>query len=371
EPIMLAIEKLLRDNAQTTGEFRRIHVAPSSGGDIPDDRDTRLVILRPDQPYSRDGQNRAQHAVESMLQMRGNSPREYRNTLVFLAADSVRLPDLIRAVAFGMAWHSVIADKNTLNLTPQQVRQAEARLIESQQAIASQLHEVYSQLLIPSQTKTSPHIEWQTLTLKGTEALAVRVSRRMQKEELLTDSIAPTIVRRYMDEVPLWRGDAVSVRDLVNYFAQYLYLPRLTSPAVLIQALQIGSALKNPLESFGVADGWDEQHTRFTGLRITSPEQFSPDSRSLLVKPDVALAQIARDIPPVPPPVEPKPGETGPQPTPPGPGPVVPPPPPQATIYRRYFGSVELDANRAGRHVNDIISEIVEHLVSHQGARVR
>lgn len=372
EPIMLAIEHLLRENARTTGDFKRIHVAPVSGADIPDDWDTRLVILRPDQPYSRDDHNRAQHAVESMLQMRGNSPREYRNTLVFLAADAVRLPDLLRAVAFGLAWQSIINDKNTLNLTPQQVRQAETRLSESQQAMAAQLLETYNLLLIPNQNKTSPRIEWQTLNLKGVEPLAVRVSRRMQKEELLTDSIAPTIVRRSMDEVPLWRGDAVSVRDLVNYFAQYLYLPRLTSPAVLIQALQIGSVLNNPLESFGVADGWDEQKKQFVGLRISKPEQFSPDSRSLLVKPEVALAQIAHNTRPVEPVVDPddSPGSNPPPPiwppiTPP------PPPPPPTTIYRRYFGSVELDTIRAGKHINDIIDEIIAHLEGHDGATVR
>jgi hypothetical protein len=173
-----------------------------------------------------------------------------------------------------------------------------------------------------------------------------------------------------MDEVPLWRGDAVSVRDLVNYFAQYLYLPRLTSPAVLIQALQIGSVLNNPLESFGVADGWDEQKKQFVGLRISKPEQFSPDSRSLLVKPEVALAQIAHNTRPVEPVVDPH-DSPGSNPPPPIWPPITPPPPPPTTIYRRYFGSVELQAIRSGKHINAIIDEIITHLEGHDGATVR
>lgn len=369
EQVMLKIEGLLREQTRNTGDFSRIHVAPATGADIPDDMDTRLVILRPDQPYSRDAHNRAQHSVESMLQMRGNAPREFRNTLVFLAADAVRLPDLTRAVALWMAWQSILNDKTQLNLTPQQVNQAEKRLGESTQDMVARLNEVYQILLVPYQLKTSPTIEWQMISLKGGDGLAVRVSQRLRKDELLVAEIAPTIVRRYMDEVPLWRGDAVRVSDMVNYFAQYLYLPRLTNHAVLMNALNIGSTFKNPHESFGVADAWDDQAKRFIGLRTTSPEQFAPTSKALLVKPDVALAQLAQPvapsvIPPInPPPITPPPID---------PPPVVPPITPPATkTYRRYFGSVELDASRAGKHINDVINEIVEHMVRHPGATVR
>ena len=33
--------------------------------------------------------------------------------------------------------------------------------------------------------------------------------------------------------MPLWRGDHVAVKQLVEDFARYLYLPRLAEPAVL------------------------------------------------------------------------------------------------------------------------------------------
>ena len=40
-------------------------------------------------------------------------------------------------------------------------------------------------------------------------------------------SLGATILRKHMDEVPLWRGDHVPVKQLVDDFARYFYLPRL------------------------------------------------------------------------------------------------------------------------------------------------
>jgi len=39
-----------------------------------------------------------------------------------------------------------------------------------------------------------------------------------------------------LDRVPLWRGDHVAIKQLVEDFGRYLYLPRLAEPSVLIEA---------------------------------------------------------------------------------------------------------------------------------------
>jgi hypothetical protein len=38
------------------------------------------------------------------------------------------------------------------------------------------------------------------------------------------------MLRNYLDDVPLWRGEHVAVRQLVEDFARYLYLPQLVGP---------------------------------------------------------------------------------------------------------------------------------------------
>ena len=57
--------------------------------------------------------------------MRGSTPRLYRNTLVFLAVDKTRLQDLDEAVRRYLAWESIVDEKDILDLSPHQVKQAE------------------------------------------------------------------------------------------------------------------------------------------------------------------------------------------------------------------------------------------------------
>ena len=46
-----------------------------------------------------------------------------------------------------------------------------------------------------------------------------------------------------LDRVPLWRGDHVPIKQLVEDFARYLYLPRLKESPVLLQSISDGLAL--------------------------------------------------------------------------------------------------------------------------------
>src|SRR5260370_6957941 len=72
------------------------------------------------------------------------------------------------------------------------------------------------------------------------EALAVRASRKRENDGLLITRYAGTNLRLELDKVPLWRGDSVSVKQLADDFAQYLYLPRLRDTDVLLAAVRDG-----------------------------------------------------------------------------------------------------------------------------------
>ena len=59
--------------------------------------------------------------------------------------------------------------------------------------------------------------------------------------------------------MPLWRGDHVAVKQLVEDFARYLYLPRLAGPEVLVQAIRDGVALLTwQTDTFAYAESYDE-----------------------------------------------------------------------------------------------------------------
>ena len=76
----------------------------------------------------------------------------------------------------------------------------------------------------------------------------IEATRRIRQENpetriLMITSFAPTLLRMELDRVPLWRGEHVAVKQVVEDFARYPYLPRLKCPEVLISAIQSGLAL--------------------------------------------------------------------------------------------------------------------------------
>src|SRR3989442_6320118 len=104
------MDERLRADLRKTGDFARIHPLPRSGADVPDDLDTRLIVLSPDHSYGKEPGNAAETAARAILESRGNTPRLYRNTLVFLAAARARLQDLHWAVRKFNAWESILAE---------------------------------------------------------------------------------------------------------------------------------------------------------------------------------------------------------------------------------------------------------------------
>jgi hypothetical protein len=93
----------------------------------------------------------AEVAAKAVLESRGNAPRLYRNTLVFLAADKVRLQDLDEALRKYLAWSSIVGEKETLNLDPHQARQAETQKQAADGSVTARLPETYQWLLVPEQ----------------------------------------------------------------------------------------------------------------------------------------------------------------------------------------------------------------------------
>src|SRR5712692_6626861 len=105
------IEIRLRADLRKTGDFNRVHPMPQSGQDVPDDMDARLVVLGVGHAYNKEPGNAAQVAAKAIFESRGNAPRLFRNTLVFLAVDQTRLQDLDEAVRRYLAWKSILTEK--------------------------------------------------------------------------------------------------------------------------------------------------------------------------------------------------------------------------------------------------------------------
>jgi predicted AAA+ superfamily ATPase len=371
------LEKRVRIDARRTGDFSRVHPWPHSGQDVPDDLDARLVVLRVDHPYGKELDSPAAVAARAILESRGSAPRLYRNALVFLAVDKVRLQDLDEAVRRYLAWESILAEKEQLDLSPHQVKQAETQKASADRTVTVRLPEAYQWLLVPGQSSPQSPVEWQVIRLTAQDDLATRASKKLRGEEGLLTAFGATRLRIELDKVPLWRGDHVTIRQLIEDFARYPYLPRLKTPEVLLEAIRQGvMSLAWEQEGFAYAESCDEAAGRYRGLRANRQVSLpDADAPGLLVKPDVARKQLDAEafkpavaglsftpttssgdaaVPP------PEPGTTGTVGLPPGPQPP-----------KRFHGTVVLDAERVGRDAGRIAEEVISHLAGLVGANVK
>jgi hypothetical protein len=378
------IKTRIQDDTRQRGDFSKIHPLPVTDADVPDDTGARLVILGAEYPHSKDLESPALTAAKAMLEKRGSAPRQYRNTLAFLAPDRARLTDLDEAVRYYLAWDSIVEDSKDvdgqeplLNLDANQRRQAKNERDNASNTVAVRIPEAFHWLLVPTQPKPQDPIQWQAFRLQGQDALAVRAGRKLKNDGLLVTTFGGTTLRLDLDNVPLWRGDHVSVKQLAEDFARYPYLPRLKSTQVLIEAIQDGvSLLSWQQDSFAYADSYDDVTSRYRGLRYGQHVTLTEDSQSgLLVKPDAAQKQIQAAQAAVAAVqgsqatgtvgqvqfVNTAEGQEGTEGT--------------ATAVAdgkptRFFGSVKLSPHRVGRDAGKIAEEIIQHLTLLPGATV-
>ena len=267
------------------GDFTAVHIAPDGSGDIPDEMEVRLVVLGPNYIHvSRSDDSQAIKAAEEILTNRGTGQRLYKNTLVFLAPDKQRLPDLEQSIRLLMAWSSIVADHEALNLDAFQRRQADSRKSEMDATVRARILETWCFAIVPGQPDPQDtKIEWSSTRLQGQDTLAVRASKKLVGDESLLTRMGPVRLKLILDQ-HLWQdADHLNTKKLWEYLASYLYLPRLRDSSVLAGAIQAGI---NELvcDQFAYAERFDEETRKYEGLKMTGGGTVIIDSMSVVVK---------------------------------------------------------------------------------------
>jgi hypothetical protein len=362
------ISRRLQEDSRSRGDFSRVHTCVP-GKDIPDEPEARLVILGPNFPHSpRDDRSPGRREAQNILDTRGTIPRNYRNTLVFLAADANRLKDLESAVRLYMAWNSIIREREELNLDPFQSRQAETKCKNAGETIKVRIPETFQWLIVPAQPDPKGDIRWEEMRIQGQDALAVRVSKKLGNEDMLFTRMGGVRLRLELDRIPLWRGHHAGIKQLAEDFARYLYLPRLKDSHVLTGAIRDGIGLLTwQTDTFAYAESCHPDTGKYRGLRAGQTIDVWLDDQALIVRPDMALKQIQAEKT-----AEKETGETpetgrdiekrvkGGEPA------VLEEP----WKPRRFHATVPLDAHRIARDAGQIADEVVQHLTRLEGAQI-
>lgn len=349
------------------GDFSGVHWAPRGPSDVPDEIEARLVVLGPEQPHASGTEvTPARSFVELILKERAAGTRIYRNMIVFVAPDKARLAELRDASRSFLAWKSILDEHEELNLDAQQRRHAETQRKHFDEAVNQRIDETFIWVLTPRQEPGAAEVTWDQTRVTGNEPIPVRVSKKLRIDEGLVTEYAGARLRMDLDRIPLWKGDHISVKELLNFYAQYPYLARLRDARVLAEAIQHGvSSLNWEQDGFAYAEAWNEVENRYVGLVAGENKKVLIDDASVLVKPavartlldqvvieeDDAAAQAAPDA------KEPSvPSDNGGL--------------PSTTVIRRFYGVTSLDPQRVSRDADQVANEVVRHLVALLDAEV-
>ena len=352
------------------GLFQRVHRFPRPHGsiDVDDDSGIGLVIFGPDKSFSKRGRSVAEDAAIEFLAKRGTNARIHKNSLVFLAPEVNRVDILLNAVRQRMAWEYILENKDSLNLDQHNIKVAGSRVAQAKQTVADSIREAYRWILVPSQEPGSSEIELESILINGEGTLAGRVTKKADAGEFVVRAFSPSLLRMQINRLNLWKDKPYVPVDVVaGYFSQYVYMPKVVQPKVVMDAVwHLDDVLSIELDGFAYADSYEDG--RFSGLTVKAPSAVRQGG--LLVDPKTALEQIEKDT---------KPaesgagggdgestetggstgtsgGETGTGPT--GSGGTAP------TIPTRFQATKQLATNRVVRDVGQIYEEVVSHFVT-------
>lgn len=284
-------------------EFAGVHIAPLAPEDVPDEDRARLVVLPPRVGHRKaNEESSAVTLARSMLDSRGNAPRRYRNMLLFVSADTDALETLTGETRRYLAWSSVQRDAAALNLDKAQVEQCVQAVANGDKTVALQLENAYLWLLAPVQEEAVPppntptQIEAVRLSagndLASLGTVLQRASYRAVTDNHLITRWGPRLLQLDLQRFNLWQGvDHLSVRQLWQYLATYLYLPRLRDKEVLLTTIRAGAAAT---DFFGYAMGVDTQGA-YQGLYFgRQPSTIFDEEGSVVVTPEAARAALAQ-----------------------------------------------------------------------------
>ncbi len=295
DDLIIELNTLIEKEGKRRGIFTGVHAGQINNSEIPDNPETRLVLLAAQYPHRRNNEmSEAMKWIKTCLQNKGNKPRQYVNTLIFLAPDELNLKNLLIAMAEKKAWERVINERLLLNLTASQEKQATTKIEQSMNTINIRIPEAWSHLIIPYQNEPNSSLPlFEEKQLVGSnDSLAERAGEKCIQEDYLLDKIGARLVRDKLNNY-LWRDKPhVKARELVDWCRKYLYLPRITSDQVILDSLVNPMAALSGENTFYLADSFDEANNLYKGLR---PQQASstqlPSLNSYIVKIEIAEAQ--------------------------------------------------------------------------------
>lgn len=365
---------VLRKEQAHKGGFHRVHAAPENPLDIEDSRNVGLIILPPAYNHAArsDETSSAEQVAKDTIQRRGTGQRRYRNSLVFVAADSSGLDSCREIARKYLAWHSIVHDEAMQQgLTRAQFDDASSRMRQAAEGLAQRIRSTWSHIIYPAASNEGGNGKGAAtgFTLENSSVVNRAPSKpipqvvyeKLKAGGVIVDDLGPDTLLAELRKV--WAEDTphVPVATLLDWFASYVYLSRLRDDATLTLSIE---KLLGKIESpIAFAKGFDEATGRYYGVmqwsavlgpaasngvlvwRNAIPKELPAGDGSSEGKADPGGSSKPSDSP------EGKPGGK--------------------RHPKRFYGSIPLDPDKAGLQVAAIAKEILFELTRPNGANLK
>ncbi len=352
------------------GLFDAVHVFVPSG-DVTDNEDLRLVVLPPGAPHKRkEKKSRAIEVASEYLAKRGDDGRSHQNRLLFLAPDVDIVSTLRDQTKRYLAWKSIIADADELNLDKHHEKQAKESAAEADRRVGGTVTEAYKWLLAPAQELSTSgslgDVFWEEAALpSGQGNTPSAITKAALDNEWIVTAYAPIHLSGWLKRLYWKEAPHCDARRVWQDSCKYLYLPRLSRKVVFEETITEGIRHQ---DWFGFADAHDPT-TGYQGLLFGREGKPYLTEGALLVTPDAARADLERKRAASEPPPDIVTNIFPDSPTTKG-GDAAPRTPVPSAGAKRFYASIELDALLGLAQFKDINDNVIAHLVQKLGAHV-
>lgn len=246
----------------------RLIICPEDLDTIPDKDELRLVILSPDTLLSSRSSetDEATPAALHILKHLASGERTYRNTLLFLASKTDDMRDLKGHAREYLAWKSITeGDRRIQNLTGERLNQAQANLRKTGEAVRRTIPKAYRFAIAPAQ-QDPQHAKFKVFPeqTKATERgdIVESAFETFKASEALIEYETPEALSAFLTEYVWDDNNHISIQQVWEMMAQYIYMPRLENRDVLTAAVKEG--VENGI--FGYAEHYDTEQQHYHGL---------------------------------------------------------------------------------------------------------
>jgi len=279
-----------------------------------------------------------------------------------------------------MAWAAIIADSRLQQqLTQGQAADAKDKAKSGADGARRAVRNAWSHILYPIKTDATEagrpfELEHLSLSAKDKGAIPAGVYDKARADGVAMEKIGPDSL--WLKIKPLWPDDRphLAINELVEWFASYVYLPKVRDRVVLEAGIR--DALAKFDAPFGYAESVEAATGAYSGLTYakSGPEFFAPSG--LLVRAEAAVEQIKKNQEAAAAAASAAAGSGGASSAPPAPtaggvGASAAPAPAKPAKPHRFYGAVEIDMARPVKNFDTILNAVVMELQRTPGAKVK